>query len=184
MKIQSIHDKSFFLNHTGLNSFIKYYFIIIPEYNNLIDYNINITALKKLPRMLTFVLLVFLSALNCSSYNTDLEKWEGISESNLRVTISEFFPFEENITSDNIKQQIKDRLDQRASLLLASHISINIPRNKISHETDIFINDQMNSTIAGGVVLRYDCTENNYCTAEAEYNIAELQKKLELINNP
>jgi len=119
----------------------------------------------------------------CSSYKTTAEQWEGISGNTLIIFISEFFPFDENISSEDIKNQVTERLNQRASLIIASYISLNLSRDKISHDTDTTLNNLMNDTISSGKLLKFDCSEYNYCTANSVYDIAELQKNLESINN-
>jgi len=130
-----------------------------------------------------FLSLQILVLISCNSYKTDSEPWEGISENIMKITISEYFPFEENAGNDYIKSQIKGKLDQRASLIIASYISINLLRNKISHDTDVTLNNLINETITKGKLLNFNCSENNYCTAYGEYNITELQKNLKIINN-
>jgi len=138
--------------------------------------------MKKLVFLLIQTLiLVYLTG--CASSSASSEMWEGISGNTLKVTISEFFPFEDDATNDTIKLQIKERLNQRASLIIASHITINLARNKISHEVDITLNKLINETITGGKMINFDCNENNYCAAHGEYDITELQKNLESINN-
>ena len=118
----------------------------------------------------------------CRSLNTGFEPWEGISDNSLRVIISEFFPLEENLTADDIHNQIKERLNQRASLIIASYISINLPRNKISNETDNTFNKLINEIITDGKQIKYDCSESNYCTGSSEYNIKDLHSFLESLN--
>ena len=127
------------------------------------------------------LILIFLAG--CGSFKTESERWEGITGNTLRVTISEFFPFEENAASDVMQNQIKDKLNQRASLIIASHISVNLTRTKISRETDITLNTLINKSLAGGKLLDFECSENSYCTAHGEYDIEKLQRSLESINN-
>ena len=125
------------------------------------------------------LILILLFASGCRSFNADSEKWEGISGNVLKVTVSEFFPFNENVTNENIEAAIKDRLNQRASLIIASYITINLPRNTISHDTDILLNNLINNIINDGKVINYECNDYNYCSAHSEYNITELQNNLE-----
>ena len=110
------------------------------------------------------------------------EPWEGITGKTLKVTISEFFPFEENETDESIKIRINEKLNQRASLIIASHITINLDRNKISGNIDSTINKLINEAISGGRMTGFECNENNYCAAHGEYDITELQENLESIN--
>ena len=121
--------------------------------------------------------------LSCRSYNKNSERWEGLSENRLTIVLAEFFPFEENLADDKITAIIKQRVDARASLILASHISINLERNKISPKNDVALNKLINDTVISGKLINHYCTENNYCTATAEYDIIELLKKLTAINN-
>jgi len=136
----------------------------------------------KIKLILTFWILLLIFSTGCGSFNNTPEQWEGISGNSMIIIISEFFPFEENISTDDIKKQIIERLNQRASLVVASYISINLSRNKISHQNDITLNNLINDTISSGKLLKYDCSENNYCTSDGGYNITELQKNLETIN--
>ena len=123
------------------------------------------------------IVVFIICMISCSSYNKSNEVWEGISDNTLKIVISEFFPFEENTGNDKIKIILKQRLDERASLLIASHISINLSRDKISHKVDLTLNNLINDAIAGGKLLNYFCSENNHCTADAEYNITEIIKE-------
>lgn len=132
---------------------------------------------------ITYISLLIFST-GCGSYKTVYDQFEGISDNTLIIIISEFFPFEEHISNEAIKSQIIERLNQRASLVIASYISLNLSRNKISNDNDIILNNLMNEIISRGKLLRLDCSENNYCSANGEYDIAELKKKLESINNP
>jgi len=136
----------------------------------------------KLKSFLLFIILTLISNAGCISPKAE-ESWEGISDNTLKITISEFFPFEDNATDEFVKKQINEKLNQRASLILASHITINLTRNKISKDVDVAINKLINDTINNGKMVQYECNENNYCSAHGEYNTTELQKNLELINN-
>jgi hypothetical protein len=136
--------------------------------------------MKLLIKSLSLTLVFFAG---CGSFKTDSERWEGITDNTLRVTISEFFPFEENTAGDVMQNQIKDKLNQRASLIIASHLSINLARTKISRETDIAFNALINKSLSAGKLLDFECSENSYCTAQGEYNIEELLRILESINS-
>ena len=131
--------------------------------------------------IITIILMVFLTG--CISYKTGSEQWEGISDNTLKIIISEFFPFDENTNNNDIKNQVTERSNQRASLVIASYITLNLLQNKISHDNDIILNNLLNDTISRGKLLKMECSENNYCTADSEYDIKELKKNLELINN-
>ena len=119
----------------------------------------------------------------CGGFNSPPELWEGISDNRLRVIISEYFPYNEIISSDNIQSSARARLDQRGSLLMASYIVMNLDKSKSSHEIDAQFNNLMDEAIKQGEIINIDCSENNYCRAIGEYNISEILKKLESINN-
>lgn len=128
--------------------------------------------------LLSIVILIYDA---CAAPKTG-EPWEGISGNTLKVSISEFFPFEENETDESIKIRINEKLNQRASLILASHITLNLDRSKISGNLDITINKLINDAVTGGKMTGFECNENNYCAADGEYDITELQTNLEFIN--
>jgi hypothetical protein len=119
----------------------------------------------------------------CFALQTGSESWEGITGETLKVTVYEFFLFEENASSEEIKNHIMIRLNQRAALLIASHLSMNLSRDKISKSNDIILNNKINEIIESGKLTDYICSENNYCSANSEYNVGGLQKILESINN-
>ncbi len=127
------------------------------------------------------IVLFFLSG--CRFNKDDSEPWEGITGNILKINISEFFPFEENIDNAAMKKMISERINQRASLIIASYISMNLPKNQASPDNDAVFNKMMDSIISSGILSEYECYENNYCTAHIEYDISELQKKLEQLNN-
>jgi hypothetical protein len=125
--------------------------------------------------------IIVLLCTACAAPKTE-EPWEGITGNTLKVTISEFFPFEENETDESIKIRINEKLNQRASLIIASHITINLDRNKITGNLDVTINKLINEAVTGGRMTGFECNENNYCDAHGEYDITELQENLEFIN--
>jgi hypothetical protein len=120
---------------------------------------------------------------SCIGMQSGSESWEGISGETLKVTVYEFFLFEEKATSEDVKNQIMGRLNQRAALLIASHISMSLSRDKISKSNDTLLNTAIDEIIQSGRLTDYSCGENNYCSAYSEYNIAGLKQTLELINN-
>lgn len=132
----------------------------------------------KLFLLLNIIILVYVA---CVAPKTE-EQWEGITGNVLKVTISEFFPFEDNETDESIKIRINEKLSQRASLIIACHITMNLERSRISNDVDITINKLINEAVAGGKMTGFECNENNYCTANSEYDITELQTNLDLIN--
>ena len=134
-------------------------------------------------KVIIILYAIIISLLYCSSYNSNSEKWEGISGSRLKIVIAEFFPFEENVMNNKIEAIVKQRADSRASLIMASYISINLSRDKISPANDVALNNLINESVSTGKLTDYHCSENNYCNASAEYDITALLKKLEAINN-
>ncbi len=139
-------------------------------------------CVRKTSTSLLMVIFISFNFMKCGSFKSAEEPWEGISGNTLRVYISEFFPFEENVTGNDIQNLIKERLNQRATLIIASNISINLDRSKITKETDIILNKLINDTISKSRVGSYDCSENNLCTAFGEYDITEILQNLESIN--
>ena len=123
--------------------------------------------------------IIFLSG--CSGNSTQ-EIWEGVSDNTLRVIISEYFPYHEIGDSDSIKLSVRERLDQRGYLLIASYIVMNLDKSKGSHEVDTLFNSLMDEAIKQGKIIHTDCSESN-CRAMGEYNISEILKTLESINN-
>jgi hypothetical protein len=134
-------------------------------------------------KIITAIFSIMVSLVSCSSYNKDTAAWEGISDNGLHIIISEFFPFDEKATNNQIMAIVKQRLDARASLIMASYISINLTRDQISIKNDTALNDLINNAVSSGKLISYHCSENNHCTASGEYNITELLKKLSVINN-
>lgn len=134
------------------------------------------------PQIISLLIILLSMLIQCRSAGIYSEAWEGISENTLKITISEFFPLDEDVTMEEIKALLTERLNQRASLIMASHLSINIPKDKSSRELDYTLNRLINDSITTGKVLDYDCSENNYCRAHGEYDITELQKNLFELN--
>ncbi|MCL1833294.1 MAG: hypothetical protein FWG49_02210 [Leptospirales bacterium] len=142
----------------------------------LLTYNMMTRLLHKI-QALTLIYL-----LGCSSFNNSSELWEGVSDNILRAVISEYIPYKEADGGDNIETSVKGKLDQRASLILASYIVMNLDKNRSSYETDAIFNNLMDEAIRSGKIINIDCSENNHCRAVGEYNISEILKKIESIN--
>jgi hypothetical protein len=143
--------------------------------------SLSILTIKKIRISVISVSMVLLSS--CSGFQTGSGSWEGISGETLKVTVYEFFLFEEKATSEDVKNQIMERLNQRAALIIASHISMSLSRDKISKSNDTLLNTAIDEIIQSGRLTDYSCGENNYCSAYSEYNIEGLKQTLELINN-
>jgi hypothetical protein len=137
----------------------------------------------KIKALIIIQIFFIISLISCISFNTSNEQMEGITDNTLKIIIAEFFPFEEKSSNEKIESVLKQKLNERASLVIASYISINLSRNKISPKVDITLNNLINEVLAQGKLINYHCTENNHCTAHAEYNINELIKNLSSINN-
>ena len=135
--------------------------------------------MKKIITILYFIIFFLIS---CSS-NKDAVRWEGIKDNRLQIYLSEFFPLDEQVSDNKIEAIIKQKLDARASLILASHISINLVRDKISEKNDIVLNELIDNAIKTGMLINYSCSENNRCNALAEYDITELLERFDIINN-
>ncbi len=147
------------------------------QLSDILQNTFTITNLKILVITSFLVLLT-----GCTGMQSGSESWEGISGTTLKVTIYEFFLFEESASADDIKNQILEKLNQRAALLIASHISMNLTRDKVSSSSDSIFNDSINEVIKSGKLIDYSCTENNYCSANSQYNISNLLETLESIN--
>ncbi len=135
--------------------------------------------MKQITKILFFsVLLIIFS---CKNSQVNNERWEGFSGDKMHIVISEFFIPDEKNPAAIPEQLIKERIEQRASLLLASYININLPRDKVTPETDVLFNRLINESISSPRTLLHDCTDNNYCTVITEYNIAPVNMELEKI---
>lgn len=96
----------------------------------------------------------------------------------MRVVVSEFFMPDETNPNAIPEQMIKDRVTQRASLLLASYININLPREKVSPESDALFNKLINDVLAAPETIISECSENNFCTVITDFNIAPVNREL------
>jgi hypothetical protein len=132
--------------------------------------------MKKLFLKMQTLTLIFL--LGCSSLNDTSELWEGLSDNTLRVVISEYIPSHE-VNDNDITTSVREKLNQRGSLLIASYIVMNLDKSKSSYETDTLFNNLIDESIKQGKIISIDCSENNNCRAIAEYNISEILKKLD-----
>lgn len=130
-------------------------------------------------KIITIAAIVFtLPILSCGG-KIRSEMWEGFTGDRMRVVVSEFFMPDEKNPSAIPEQMIKERVSQRASLLLASYVNINLPREKISHETDSLFNRLIAESLAAPGTISSECTENNYCTVLTEFDIAPVNRELE-----
>jgi hypothetical protein len=137
--------------------------------------------MKKIISAFFFVSLILI--LSCSTSHIQSERWEGFTGDRMRVVISEFFMPDEKNPNAVPEKLIKDRVSQRASLLLASYVNINLPRDKVSPESDALFNKLINEALASPVIIFSECHENNYCTIITEFDIAPVNRKLEESGN-
>ncbi|MCL2154854.1 MAG: hypothetical protein FWH53_04235, partial [Leptospirales bacterium] len=84
--------------------------------------------MKKLFIKIQTLTLIYL--LGCSSFNDTSELWEGVSDNTLRVVISEYIPYNE--INNDIETSVREKLNQRGTLLMASYIVMNLDRSKSS----------------------------------------------------
>ena len=140
----------------------------------------NFFTMIRLSLKIQILTLIYL--LGCGSFNNTSELWEGVADNILRVVISEYIPHHEANSGNNIETSVKEKLDQRGSLLLASYIVMNLDKNRASYETDAIFNNLMDEAIRSGKIINIDYSENNHCRAVGEYNISEILKKIESIN--
>jgi len=132
--------------------------------------------MKKNTAILLTVLLI--SVTSCISSHNQSEKWEGFTGDRMRVVISEFFLPDEQNPSAIPDQMIRERVLQRASLLLASYVNMNLPRDKVSHESDELFNRLISNSLSSPKIISSECLENNYCTIITEFDIAPVNMEL------
>jgi hypothetical protein len=137
--------------------------------------------MKKIISAIFFV--SFILILSCSTSHVQSERWEGFTGDRMRVVISEFFMPDEKNPNAVPEKLIKERVSQRASLLLASYVNINLPRDKVSPESDALFNKLINEALASPAIIFSECHENNYCTIITEFDIAPVNRKLEESGN-
>lgn len=119
-----------------------------------------------------------LCIMSCQSTQVQSEKWEGFSGDKMRVVISEFFIPDEKDPSAIPEQMIRERITQRASLLLASYVNINLQRDRVSPESDALFNRLIAESLSSPVTLFSECSENNYCTVISEFDITSVNREL------
>jgi hypothetical protein len=108
--------------------------------------------------------------------------YEGFNGNTLTVFIIEFIPEEIN-TEAALSPQLQEKLNQRAFIILASYVSININRSKVSPANDRLLNNIITSTLSQGRIVQFSFNEKGYCEAFAEYDISSFFKILNEINN-
>jgi len=119
---------------------------------------------------------------SCATYNKKI-LYEGFNGQCLIVYISEFLPEEKQDTPEQISSHLTEKLNQRAFLILACYVSINIDRTKVSASNDRLLNDMINSILSKGHIVEYSFNEKGYCEAYGEYEISAFYQLIDKINN-
>ncbi|HOP61724.1 MAG TPA: hypothetical protein PK358_00565 [Spirochaetota bacterium] len=133
--------------------------------------------MKRTAHIILAVLLLVL--ISCEKSGVKSDRWEGFHGEKMRVMISEFFIPDEKDPLAIPEDKIKKRVSQRASLMLASYININLPREKISPASDSTFNRLINETLQAPETISSECLENNHCTVITEYDITPVNRELE-----
>lgn len=133
-------------------------------------------SMKKIINILLFIFII--QFLSCVSSHPQSENWEGFTGDRMRVIISEFFLPDEKNPSAIPEQLIKERITQRASLLLVSYVNLNLPRDRVSPESDALFNKLINEVLASPETISSECLENNYCTVITGFDIAPVNREL------
>lgn len=132
-------------------------------------------------RKITLCILIFIF-FSCSTGSHRKPAYEGFDCSRLIVFISELIPEKQNITDDQLSAILTAKLNQRASVILACYVSININRSKVSSSNDLILNNTINETLSHGKIIRYSFNERGYCEAWGEYDIEGFLKIIDGIN--
>ncbi len=127
------------------------------------------------------IILVILT-LSCNSPGSRKLFYEGFNGNRLIVFVSEFIPEEKN-TDAQLSIILMDKLNQRAFMILACYVSININRLKVSPSNDQMLNNTITAALSQGTVVQYSFNEKGYCEALAEYDISDFFKVIDKINN-
>jgi len=129
------------------------------------------------------VIPVVLFSISCSSHqkiNLQSEGFysEGFYGNTLRIVVYDFIipEGEAEINSDN--EQIKEKVYSRATLLIASYLSIKIPKEKISPATDKLFNDAIEKTLGSCRIMSLSAEENSYYYIVADFDISPINDAL------
>ena len=134
--------------------------------------------MHKLIAVITFVILF----VSCNTTGNRTDYYEGFEGNKLTVFISEFIPEEKN-TDSLLYPILTEKLSQRAFVILASYVSINLNKSKASSANDQLLNNTINLILSQGRIVRYSFNENSYCEAFAEYEVSGFYKIINEINN-
>lgn len=133
-----------------------------------------------LKRILIFSLII-INVISCDKhYNA--KKFEGFAGESLKVYVYEFIPEHESNPDEKNLSILTEKLNNRSFQILACYVSINLKREKVSPENDHTLNQTVNDIISKGRITQYDCFDNGYCEAFAEYNVKDLFEVIQILN--
>jgi|GEM_PF-1921103 len=130
-------------------------------------------------------LLIIFSFLffSCFNANKTYNKYrEGLYGTNLHVYVSDTFSMEDEKKGMKIEDYILKRTEIRATALLASYISLNLDRSKISVDTDRVLNLSIINSVKSSKISFMECSESLHCTAEIVYDASPVLNTLKTIN--
>jgi len=127
----------------------------------------------------TIILLILLFT-NCGTLKKDAP-WEGIQNNTLRVAVYEFSPDDEDPPA--YRERIITAGKSRAALILVSHASLSMDRQRVTPLTDALLNRAITEIIENGRIMSLDCRETGYCLSLIEYDITALNNALIEINH-
>lgn len=133
--------------------------------------------LKKIT-LYVFIIILF----SCNTGSNRKNSYEGFNGNRLVVFVSELIPEKQSITDDQLSAVLMEKLNQRASVILACYVSININRAKVSSSSDLALNKTINETIYHGKIIHYSFNERGYCDAFGEYDISNVFEVIKNIN--
>jgi len=124
------------------------------------------------------VIPVVLFSISCSSHQKINLQSEGFYGNTLRIVVYDFIipEGEAEINSDN--EQIKEKVYSRATLLIASYLSIKIPKGKISPATDKLFNNAIEKTLGSCRIMFLSAEENSYYYIVADFDISPINDAL------
>lgn len=133
--------------------------------------------------MLKKILLIItvIAVISCSINQNRSILYEGFNGNRLTVFIARFIPRES--APDQITEILIKNLNDRAFMILACYVSLNIERSKISATNDGILNKIIGETVSRGKIIKYSFNENGLCEAFAEYDISDFINTLNKIND-
>ena len=132
--------------------------------------------------MLKKILLIItvIAVISCSINQNRSILYEGFNGNRLTVFITRFVPREN--TPAQITEILMSSLNERASIILACYVSLNIERSKISATNDGILNKIIGETVSRGKIIKYSFNENGLCEAFGEYDIGDFMNTLNRTN--